>query len=640
MQAAPLSKQVRDAIQRTREGVETFMALPEETPFDEVVKAFDGVARSLNGPAGRVGLFAHTHPDAAVREECETLEQEIAALSTELSLHRGLYERLAQLDPDGDNGTTDREARRRHAHALRDFRRSGVDRDEATRERVRALQEELVKVGQDFDRNIVMGGKTYVVEGGAAGLAGLPADFIETHPPREDGAIEVSTDPSDRMVILTFAEDEALRRDYYTLSLQRAVPENLEVLPKLLALRHELAGLLGYPDWATYVTEDKMARTTDSVRDFLGRVVELVRPRAQREYDELLAKKRELDASAADVHEWDRMFLTERVKAERHGVDAQQIRPYFAYERVKQGLLATSARLYGVEFKKDETAQLWHPSIERYEIVDDGRTIASFFLDMHPREGKYKHAAMFHLCEGMLEGELAEAALVCNFPEPSADDPALLLHDQVTTFFHEFGHLLHHLFGGQQRFLAFSGIATEMDFVEVPSQAYEEWAWNADVLATFATHVETDEPLPAALVQRMRDADEYGKGLNVMQQMFYALLSLTYYDRDPAGQDLEATMLRLKSELLPVPHTPDTSFHASFGHLHGYSAMYYTYMWSLVIAKDLFSRFEADPMDAGVAREYRATVLAPGGSKDAAELVSDFLGREYSFDAFERWLTQ
>jgi thimet oligopeptidase len=249
---------------------------------------------------------------------------------------------------------------------------------------------------------------------------------------------------------------------------------------------------------------------------------------------------------------------------------------------------------------------------------------------------------MFHLTDGVADGlgrrALPEAALLCNFPEPRAGEPCLLLHDQVTTLFHEFGHLLHHLFAGRQRFLSFSGISTERDFVEVPSQMFEEWAWDADVLAGFARHHESGERIPAELVARMRAAEEYGKGLHVLQQMFYALLSLAYYERDPAGLDPLATMLALKRELLPVRHVEGTHFHAAFGHLHGYSAMYYTYMWSLVIAKDLYSRFEDQPMDPATAAAYRREVLAPGGSRDAADLVRAFLGREYAFDAFERWL--
>jgi thimet oligopeptidase len=219
-------------------------------------------------------------------------------------------------------------------------------------------------------------------------------------------------------------------------------------------------------------------------------------------------------------------------------------------------------------------------------------------------------------------------------------DPALLLHEQVTTFFHEFGHLLHHLLAGRGRWLSFAGIATERDFVEVPSQLFEEWAWNPEVLARFARHVDTGEPIAAELVQRMRAAEDYGKGLTVQQQLFYALLSLSYYDRDPAGLDVTRAMTELKRAVSCLPHTEGNHFHASFGHLNGYSAIYYTYLWSLVIAKDFWSLFADDPMASEAALRYRRAVLEPGGSRDATDLVGAFLGRPYSYAAFERWLEE
>ena len=637
MDAQAFAARVRDAIARCRANVDAFLTLDPQTPFGEVVLAFDRLLHPLNGLAGRVHLYTHAHPQDDVRTVCEELEQEMAALSTELSLHRGLFDRLNALDPEQAGNPAEG---RVLEHALRDFRRSGVDRDEATRERIRAVQEELVKVGQEFDRNIITGGRTYVVEGGHAALEGLPEDFLHTHPEDDEGRVELATDPAERMAVLSFARDPKVREGFYLASTNRAVPENLAILPQLLEKRHELASLLGYGSFADYVTEDKMVRSAAEVRAFLDRVVDLVAPRARAEYAELLEFKRRDEPGAEVVHESERLYLTERVKATRHGFDSQEARPYFPFAGVLEGVLRTSAALYGVRFREAADADLWHPSVRAWDVVDDDRVIARFYLDMHPRENKFKHAAMFHIAEGVAGEVLPEAAIACNFPEPSDGDPALLLHDQVTTFFHEFGHLLHHLFGGAQRFSCFSGIATEMDFVEVPSQMFEEWAWNADVLATFARHHVTGEPIPQEMVTRMRAAEEYGKGLHVVQQMFYARLSLAFYDRDPARVDIEGDVDALKRELLPCPPTEGSCFQAAFGHLHGYSAMYYTYMWSLVIAKDLFTRFEDDLMATATANEYRGKVLGPGGSKDGQQLVRDFLGREYGFEAFEGWLAR
>jgi thimet oligopeptidase len=255
---------------------------------------------------------------------------------------------------------------------------------------------------------------------------------------------------------------------------------------------------------------------------------------------------------------------------------------------------------------------------------------------MHPRDGKYKHAAQFPLKDGVRGVQLPEGVLVCNFPD---GDPALMEHDDVVTMFHEFGHLMHHVLGGDHKWITQSGVATEWDFVEAPSQLLEEWAWDATVLQEFATD-EAGETIPAALVSRMRRADDFGKGLYARTQMFYAALSYRLHQEPPAdGPAVSARSRALQAEYSMVTPLPDTHFHTAFGHLVGYSSGYYTYMWSLVIAKDLFSAFDRDDLFApAVAHRYRDRVLAAGGSKDAADLVEDFLGRPYGFESFQRWL--
>lgn len=632
--SAAFAAAARAGLDRVRAARDAFQARNDAAPND-VLRAWD----RLFEPLGTIGALAHlwskVHPDPAMRRVCDEVEREIAALSTDVSLDRGLFDRLAALDPrtlDSDD------ARRVLERALRDFRRSGVDRDAATRARIRSLNEELVRLGQDFERNIIELGRSFRIADGASGLAGLPEDFRRAHAPGADGAVTLSTDPQDRIPFLSYAENGALRREYLRAHLSRAVPENLGVLRQLLERRAELAGLLGYGSWADYVTEDKMARSAASVREFLDRVIEIARPLALEEVEELLEEKRRLEPGAAAVGEWDRLFLVERSKRARHAFDSQTVREYFPYARVRDGVLAVTAELYGLEFVARPDVPRWHPSVEVYDLCERGIPVARTYLDMHPRDGKYKHAAMFDLVAGLDGGPLPSACLVCNFPEPTSEDPGLLLHDQVTTFFHEFGHLMHHLFAGRQRWRALAGIATEWDFVEVPSQLYEEWAWDPRVLARFAHHVRTAEPIPAALVERMRRADECGKATHVLVQMFYARLALDYHANGPDARDLGERLVELKRSMLPFEHLDGTHFEASFGHLHGYSAMYYTYMWSLVIAKDVLASFGGDLMDRGPAERWRAAVLAPGGSRDAADLVRAFLGRESRFEALERWL--
>ncbi|ACG71667.1 Thimet oligopeptidase [Anaeromyxobacter sp. K] len=597
------------------------------------LEAFDAAFAALSEAASRASLARNVHPDPALRDAAEAAEREVDALSTELSLDRGLYDALAGLDPSGLDAAT------RHLveKSLRDFRRAGVDRDDATRARVKALREELVRVGQEFGRNIKDDVRRLEVE--PAALDGLPEDWRRAHAPGPNGRVTLTTDNTDYVPFLTYARSAAAREALWRLYRLRGHPRNLEVLSRMLARRADLARLLGYPSWAAYVTEDKMIGSEGAAADFIERIAGAAEARMRRDHAQLLERKREDSPGADRVDPWDSAWLQERVKAERYGFDSQSVRPYFEYQRVKQGVLDVTGRIFGIAYRRAPDAPVWHPEVEAWDVIEDGALLGRVYLDMHPRDGKYKHYAQFTLASGQAGRRLPEGVLVCNFPRPAAGAPALMEHGDVRTFFHEFGHLLHHVLGGHTRWAGQSGVATEWDFVEAPSQMLEEWVWDPEVLATFARHVETGEPIPAELVARMKAADEYGKGLMVRQQMFYAATSLELHRRDPAALDTTALVAELQERYTPFRHVPGTYFHESFGHLDGYSAIYYTYMWSLVIAKDLLGPFrEAGLLDPAPARRYRRAVLEPGGSKPAADLVKDFLGRPHAFDAFAAWL--
>ncbi len=622
-------------LEAARAGAAALKAAAAPRDREAALTAFDRAFSALSEAGARASLCRNVHPDAAMRAAAEEAEQAVAALATELSLDRGLYEVLAGLDPAG----LDPVARHFLEKSLRDFRRGGVDKDDATRARVQALQEELVRIGQEFGRNIK--DDVRKVEVRPEELAGLPEDWRRAHPAGPDGLVTLTTDATDYVPFMTYSRSERAREALWREYRRRAHPANLEVLGRLLARRAELAQLLGHPSWAAYVTEDKMIGSERHAADFIEKIAGLSGARMEKEYRQLLERKRQEVPGAERVEPWDSTFLQERIKAEQYGFDAQSVRPYLDYRRVRDGLLDVTGALFGVEYRPAPGAPRWHPDVEAHDVFDavDGAVLGRIYLDMHPREGKYKHYAQFTLASGVAGARLPEGVLVCNFPQPRPGQPALMEHGDVRTFFHEFGHLLHHVLGGHTRFAGHSGVATEWDFVEAPSQMLEEWVWDPAVLARFARHVETGEPVPAAMVARMKAADEYGKGLQVRQQMFYAAVSLELHRRPPGGLDTTALVAELQARYTPFRAVEGTYFHESFGHLDGYSAIYYTYMWSLVIAKDLFSEFKkAGLMDPATARRYRRAVLEPGGSRPAAELVRDFLGRESAFDAYQAWL--
>jgi thimet oligopeptidase len=633
--AAQFTKSGRDRLAKAKASVKRMLSAKAPRTLENTLAPYDETLRHLDAAGSQAVLIENVHPDSLLRSAAEKLHQEITAYATELSLNREVYEALRALDLTAADAAT----RFYVEKELRDFKLAGVDKDEATRKRVKELRDELVKIGQEFDRNIRQDVRR--IQADPAELAGLPADFVTSHAPGPDGKVTLDTTYPDYVPVMTYAGDAALRRRLYMEFQNRGYPKNVEILKKLLEKRHELARLLGYPHWAEYITANKMVENSKNVREFIDKIVAASAARAEREYRLLLERKRQDDPPAAAVEFWDQLYYSEKVGQAQFGFDSQKARPYFAYAKVKQGVLDLTARIFGVEFRRVEGAPVWHPSVECWEMLQDGALAGRFYLDMHPRPNKYNHAAQFDVRTGVRGRQIPEAALVCNLPGGTPGDPGLMEHDDLTTMLHEFGHLLHTLFAGRHRWVGIGGIRTEHDFVEAPSQMLEEWAWDAQVLQTFARHHESGAPIPAEMVAQMKRAKDYGEGMRTRRQMVYADLSLSVYNQDPAHVDPDALMADLVRKYQPFPFVEGTHFTCSFGHLDGYSAVYYTYMWSQVIAKDMFSQFDRSKLlDPAVSIRYRKTVLEPGGSKPAAELVKDFLGRPFDFAAFEKWLNE
>ena len=627
-----LSDHCGGGLDQARHLVDALKGSPPSAP-DRRLDAWNDVEIAMKRAAS-AGLVAQVHPDESVRSHAEDVVQAASRLATDLVLDRDLYRVFEQID--GRAGDLDDGAARTLSHTLRDFRRAGVNLDDATRERVRVIAERETALGQEISRN--SRDSVLTVRLDPSQLRGLPPDYVQAHPVGSDGRVAITTDYPDVYPFLMFAEDATARREVMLAFNNRAWPENDPLLVELLALRAEQAQLLGYDSWPDYDAEVKMIGDGAAIARFIDEISAAAEDPGRRDRDVLLQRLRRDEPTAAAIDRADTTYYAELIRREQYAVDSQQVRTYFDFAKVRAGLLDITGRLFGLQYTAVDVA-VWHDDVTAYDVSADGERLGRIYLDLHPRTGKYKHAAQFDLVTGIGGRQLPEGALVCNFPT------GLMEHRDVVTLFHEFGHLVHHVLAGRQPWARFSGVATEWDFVEAPSQMLEEWAWSADVLRTFATNAE-DEPIPAELVEKMRAADEFGKGYLARTQMFYAAVSYWLHrgqQPQPEGgdRDLTAEVRRLQSAYDLFPYIEGTHFHAAFGHLTGYSSAYYTYMWSLVIAKDMFSRFDPDNLLAtDVARQYRDKVLAPGGSRDAADLVADFLGRPYSTAAFHRWLSE
>ena len=593
--------------------------------------------RSVAEVAAQGELVFNVHPDAAVRDAGNRAYQAAMSFFTELNLNRDLYEAFEAVNARAADAET------RHAvfKILRDFRRAGVDKDDATRARIKALNEEITAIGTEFDRNINEDVRSVELPS-ADLLEGLPKDFIASHPPKE-GKITITTNYPDALPVFQYAKNPEVRRRLQWEFLNRGYPKNLTVLDHLLVKRNELARILGYANYAAYVTEDKMIGSEKAAGEFIEKISKASGNRTKKDYAVLLERKRKESPFAERLEPWDPTYYIERVRAEQYDFSAQEVRPYFQFEKVRDGIFSITGELFGVRFKRVAGAPVWHESVETYDVFDDGDRLGRFYLDLHPRPGKFNHAAAFPLVVGMRGIQLPQAALVCNFPDPrTTKGPALMEHSDVVTFFHEFGHLLHDIFSGEARWMKTSMGEIEWDFVEAPSQMLEEWARRPEALQGFATHHKTKKPIPKELVERMERAQAFARGLLVRRQIFFAILSLTYYNRDPKDIDTTALAKELNAAYYPVPWYDGTHFQCNFGHLNGYSAVYYTYMWSLVIAKDLFTPFQrkGSIMNPSQAGKYRRTILEPGSAKPAAKMVREYLGRAPKFDAFRRWLNE
>ena len=623
-----IEERAQAGLARARELAERLRTSPPADPM-EVLRTWDEVSLALGNVAAAASLLANVHPLEEVRTASEAAEIEVDRLVTELNQDRALYDVFAGLAAPEDPL-----AARLLEKTLRDFRRAGVDRPDDVRARIKQINERLTELGQEFSR--VIRDDVREVRVAPERLAGMPEDWLAAHPAGEDGLVGVSTDYPDSVPARMFVHDAQVRHDVTVAFLERGWPHNDAVLREMLDLRHELAGLVGYADWPSYDAEVKMIGSGAAIAEFIDKIADAADGPMRRDLEVVLERYRQDVPGAAAITSADLGYYQELVRKEQLEVDAQLVRTYFDFAKVRTGLLDVTGRLFGLRYEpvgKDE-CPTWHEDVASYDVyrVSTGgdERVGRIHLDLHPREGKYKHAAQFTLTDGVRGRQLPEGVLVCNFSR------GLMEHDHVVTLFHEFGHLLHHVLAGHGEWTRFAGVATEWDFVEAPSQMLEEWAWDAAVLRGFASNAE-GEPIPAELVAKMRAAEDFGKGIQARQQMFYAAMSYRFHAERPG--DLTARMVELQERYAPTAWIEGTHMFANFGHLGGYTSAYYTYMWSLVIAKDMFSAFDPEDLFAPeVAGRYRDRVLARGGEKDAADLVADFLGRPFTFDSYAAWL--
>ena len=605
-------------------------ALEHETgkaSLKTTLQGYDDLINMIGSVAGEATLYREAMGDDARRSAGGECEVRAAAAGSKLGLSRPIYDRLKAIDLR----KADADIKLYLARTLAAYERAGIAQPEAERIKVQKLQDRISELSTQFEKAIADGRKT--VKADPAELAGLPADYITAHKPGVDGKVTISTDYPDIGPVMSYSASEPLRRKLYEANLTRAYPTNDKILREMLDLRQQLATALGRPNFATLVLEDKMLDTPAKVENLLSQMSDAAHPASDRDYAKKLALWQVDHPGATKIDPWSSGYLTNLVQKQGFALDRQALRKYFAYNDVRDGILKLTEDLYGVQIRPWQTTK-WDPAVETYEVVEKGKVIGQMYIDSHPRDGKYQHANMVPLRSGLKGRTIPVAALVMNLPAGD-HTTGLMEHGDVVTFLHEFGHMLHGIFGGQSaRWAGTSGITTEWDFVEAPSQMLEEWVYDYDTLKTFGRDA-AGNPIPKELVATLNKARYFNIGMSDMRQLGLANISLGLH-RSAAPADVGAKTRDLGNVYDSLPYPPFTQMQDSFGHLTGYSAIYYTYLWSKVIADDMFTRFQRDGLRNKItAAAYRKVVLAPGGSKLAAELVKDFLGRPISLDAYK-----
>jgi thimet oligopeptidase len=635
---AAFEKAENDRLEIAQRSIDQIVAVKAPRTIENTLKPFDEAIRQLNAAIRFAFLMQNVHPDANFRDHSTEMFRKASAAQTALSLNRDVYKAIAELDLSRSDAVTRYYVQRQ----LLESRLAGVDKDDATRARLKLLNDQLAEQKSAFDRNIADDVKAIQVTS-ASELEGLPSDFIDSHKPGPDGRIRIDTNDPDFFPVMKYARNDEVRHRLYVAFLTQAYPQNRGVLESMMRTRYEIATLLGFSSWADYNAADKMILTGKNIADFIQQLDVAARPAMQREFTELLAAKRKTHPEAKEIWDYDGVLYEEDIRRSKYNFDSQSVRPYFPYNGVKQGILDTAAKLFHLSFRNVPNVPSWDSSVETWEVSDTGKIIGRFYLDMHPRAGKLNNGAMTApIFRGIRGKQIPEAVLICNFPRPAATDPGLMEYEDVVTFFHEFGHLMHFILAGQLPWAGISGISMEFDFIEVPSQMLEEWMRSPEVLASFAKQYKTGEPIPAELVRRMNRAAAFGRASDTANQTAFTAISYDIYKSNPAGVNLDTICVDDMRHYMLSSFVPEAAhFYASFIHLGGYSSAYYTYMWDRVIAEDFFQQFDQKNLLGGdTPMRYRRVVLEPGGSMSANDLVKNFLGRPYNTVAFGHWLQE
>jgi thimet oligopeptidase len=644
--AAEIREYASLAIERAQKELDVLLdlALAERT-FENTARAFDSIGARFGEVKSAIHALEMVSPHSDVRDACHQEAIRMSMFAVDAFSNKKIY--YAFKDFVNNNGKTEQlnnEQKYFLQEAMRDFKRQGFDLSDDEFDAVKTIKKTLSETEMEFDKNIAEDASKINVS--RAELEGCDQHFIDHLNKDYDGLYMLGCDYPTYFEIMENCRVESTRKKLYLAFNNRAYPQNVQILDKIVQKRDELAHKLGFDSYAALDIDSEMAQTPEQVERFVENLAVTATKKMEQEFKTLLGDL-PADISLDEKRRfkpWDMAFIKAYYKKKYFDLDERVVAEYFPAAKTLQGVFDMYQRFLGLKFALVKPAWSWHDDVQLIEIRDNQTDALRgyIWLDLYPRDNKYSHACHCGIVSPLkmknADGNVYErpsvALVIANFPKATSDRPALLKHRDVETFFHEFGHAMHFVLGYTEM-NSFAGYAVKTDFVEMPSQMFEEWMFDKQLLQTLSGHYQTGKPLPDALIDTMINLKKFDSGFFVVRQCMLSLTALELYKKGGA-KNSDKIVRSLAERLTPqVAFEPDAHFQASFGHLTGYGAKYYSYMWSKVYALDMFYMVKEQGLlnpDAG--RKLATMVLAKGGSVDPNIILKDYLGREPSQDAF------